>query len=132
MKVATMGEFVNNGFEDTIEDFTKNGECSSCGNCCGRVLPLSKKEIDTIKNYIKKYNIKGKKHAFPYKNRPVDFTCPFRDDALKICTIYEVRPKICRKFICNNEERAKVNREQLLKDNRKVIDTRKEFFDDTL
>lgn len=132
MKVSTMGEFVNNGYEDAIEDFTKNGECSSCGNCCGRVLPLSKKEIDTIKNYIKKHNIKGKKHVFPYKNRPVDFTCPFRDDALKICTIYEVRPKICRKFICNNEERAKVNREQLLKDNRKVIDTRKEFFDDTL
>lgn len=58
MKIATMGEFVNDGLEDVIEDFTKNGECSRCGNCCGRLLPLSKKEMDAIKNYIKKHNIK--------------------------------------------------------------------------
>lgn len=132
MKKANIGEFIKDGLDDVIEDFTNDGECSRCGNCCGRVLPLSKKEIDVIKHYIKKNGIKEKKHAFPYKNRPIDFTCPFRDNALKICTIYEVRPKICRKFICNNEERAKVNREKLLKDNRKVVDMRKEFFNATL
>lgn len=32
----------------------------------------------------------------------IDMTCPFRDDANKICTIYPVRPDICRDFVCNH------------------------------
>lgn len=128
MEIGTFKQFIQEGLEDVIHDFTNDGECSKCGNCCGRILPLSKKEIDIIRNYIKKHDIKEKKNIFPYKNKLIDFTCPFRDNTLKICTIYKVRPKICKEFICNDEERAKVNRKNLLKENRKVIDMRKEFF----
>ena len=32
----------------------------------------------------------------------IDMTCPFRDEANKKCTIYSVRPDICRDFVCNH------------------------------
>ena len=40
-----------------------NGKCSNCGGCCIPWLPLTYKEIDTIKDYISKHNIK----PIPYK-----------------------------------------------------------------
>ena len=44
--------------EYTIQDFTKDGKCSSCGQCCSNLLPLSNNEIRKIKEYIKKHGIK--------------------------------------------------------------------------
>lgn len=32
----------------------------------------------------------------------VDMTCPFRDERNKKCLIYEIRPAICRAFMCNH------------------------------
>ena len=32
-----------------ITDYTCNNKCSNCGNCCGDLLPLSHKDIKTIK-----------------------------------------------------------------------------------
>ena len=32
----------------------------------------------------------------------VDMTCPFRDEENKKCLIYEIRPEICRQFMCNH------------------------------
>jgi Fe-S-cluster containining protein len=56
-------------------------------------------------------------------------TCPFldTDKSREKCRIYPVRPEICRKFICDNEQRTKENRE-LIKQTRRVIDVREEFF----
>ena len=34
-------------------DFTNNGECIQCGACCSNYLPMTQKEIATIRRYIK-------------------------------------------------------------------------------
>ena len=82
-----------------ITDFTCKGKCSNCGQCCSNLLPLSDMEIKQIKQYVKKHNIKEQRHNVMVG---VDMTCPFRDDANKKCLIYEIRPKICRQFMCNH------------------------------
>lgn len=88
--------------EHGVYDFTKDGKCSSCGACCGNYLPLSSGEIKEIKRYIKKHHIKEQKHMIvPTREALWDMTCPFLDTSKEKdkCTIYSVRPKICRCFI---------------------------------
>ena len=80
-----------------ITDYTCNGKCSSCGQCCGDILHLSHREIKRIKEYVKKNKIEATPKSIFY----IDNTCPFRDNENKKCKIYEVRPDICREFICN-------------------------------
>ena len=82
-----------------VTDFTVNGKCSQCGQCCGDILPLRKDEVEKIKRFVKKHCIKEHRH-----NAMVgaDMTCPFRDEAQKKCTIYPVRPWICQQFMCNH------------------------------
>lgn len=127
MEVVSFLRSVQRDMEDNIFNFTKDGECSSCGNCCSNMLPLSRKEIDVIRMYISKHNIRESKHILPVAKQPYDMVCPFRDNGKKICTIYPVRPEICRQFICDNQKRAKHNR-KLLGQTRQVVMMREEFF----
>lgn len=83
----------------SVTDYTKDGKCSDCGACCSDLLPISAEEIATIKRYIRKHNIKESRHNVMMG---VDMTCPFRDEAKRCCTIYPVRPMICRQFMCNH------------------------------
>ena len=124
---CSMLEVVRKGMEDNIYNFTKDGKCSGCGNCCSNLLPMSRKEIDAIRKYIKKHGIKESRHLFPLKEQAFDLTCPFRSNDKGICTIYEVRPEICKQFICDSEKRAKHNR-ALLKQTRNIVDVRETFF----
>ena len=69
----------------SITDFTCNGKCSCCGNCCGDILHLSKKEIKVIDDYLKKHKIEPTPRCVLVE---YDGTCPFRDNKNKICKIY--------------------------------------------
>lgn len=60
-----------------ITDFTNNGKCFNCGNCCSNLLPMSEKEVKVIKAYIKTHNIKEQRHN---AMQGADMTCPFRDE----------------------------------------------------
>lgn len=93
----------------TVEDFTINGQCSNCGKCCTNFIPISSKELKKIKQYVKKYNIKEQDSYinYPTQNTNLNLYCPFRDDINKVCTIYPVRPSICRDFICNKDCRKR-------------------------
>ena len=83
--------------------FCKDGKCSNCGECCSNILPLTQKEIKRIKKYISKHNIKPCEHVYNVlRDKPVDMICPFRDNVNKRCTIYEVRPLVCRLYMCSN------------------------------
>lgn len=99
------GGFLNEVMEDMksgVFDYTKNGECSNCGECCSDFLPISQEEIKRIKAYIKKHGITEQKHFLPLANYPqADFTCPFRNNDERKCVIYSVRPAICRDFRCD-------------------------------
>ena len=95
-KITTLDEFWTD-VKHGVYNFTKDGKCVSCGNCCTAILPVTKEEIKAIKRYIKR------KHTKPVKNSNVDLdlTCPFRNNTEKKCNIYEVRPTICRDFKCD-------------------------------
>lgn len=81
-------------------DCTVNGECSNCGECCSNLLPMTRKEVDAIKRYVKRHGIKPQKHFAPTRNPMYDMVCPFRDNANRRCTIYDARPYICRVWSC--------------------------------
>ena len=113
-----------------VYDFTKDGECSSCGSCCSRYLPLSSKELKEIKRYVKKHHIKPKEHIFPTTEPMLDMVCPFRDEENKICTIYSLRPKICRSFLCSNPKNGIWATKQEFHAKYRVVDLRKEIWEE--
>lgn len=126
-EVISALQAVQKGMEDNIYNFTKDGKCSGCGNCCSNLLPMSQKEVDAIRRYIEKHNIKECRHLLPVATPTIDITCPFRDNDNSCCRIYEARPEICKQFICDSEKRAKHNR-KLLGQTRTIRDVREEFF----
>ena len=83
-----------------VYDYTKDGECIGCGECCSNFLPLNSKDIKNISRYIEKKHIKEQKH-FPFAEGTYDATCPFRSDEEKKCLVYQVRPAICKSFKCD-------------------------------
>lgn len=93
------------------EDFTENGKCSRCGNCCASILPLSGADVKRLRKFAKKKNIVP---ALPEGDDVIYLHCPFlADDPLlpgkKKCLCYEVRPRVCRTFSCagSNRDNAK-------------------------
>lgn len=88
-----------------IIDFTNNGKCRDCGNCCGNFLPLTDVERVTIKRYIKKHNLHPAKPYFvegPWAKPTVHNECPFllNTDSHR-CMIYSIRPGICKAYTCH-------------------------------
>lgn len=37
-------------------------------------------------------------------------TCPFRDNVNRICTIYELRPAICKAFKCDKSSKNELDK----------------------
>lgn len=120
--IGTMEDFINS----KVEPKTINGKCSSCGECCSDILPMNQKEIRRIREYIQRKHIKECKNVVAVKK--YDLTCLFRDNALKICTIYEVRPEICRDFVCNKSPHEAAKNRRLIEGSRTPVLMRHEFF----
>ncbi len=76
----------------------QKGNCTRCGNCCAAMLPLTKKEENEIREYIKKNNIEPE---FFQNEKELNIQCCFYDRTNKKCKIYDVRPNICKSFKCN-------------------------------
>ena len=58
----------------------------------------------------------------------VDMTCPFRDEANKKCLIYEIRPAICREFMCNHTHEDIMKAKFDFHRTNRVVLMRSEFF----
>jgi len=82
-----------------MHDYTVNGVCSNCNKCCMEYVAINKREIKEIKEYIKKNNV-GKINHYDKAGR-FRKICPFRDDENEKCTIYPVRPLLCRIWMCD-------------------------------
>ena len=110
----------------------EDGSCSGCGECCSDFLPLSNEEIIRIQNYLKKHPMEPHRNLLaPLRTKMADMTCPFRNNVKKKCDIYEIRPLICRNFICTKTlEDGKKDREIVSK-KRNVYSMRKVFFGDS-
>ena len=98
MIVGGANRMVQNEIPYQVTDMTENGRCSCCGSCCSAILPMTKNEIEIIKRYLRKHPVKEQRHNGMVGS---DMTCPFRDEKNKVCLIYQVRPWICRDFMCN-------------------------------
>lgn len=99
------------------EQYSNNcidGKCSNCGECCADLLPVTQEEIDRIKAYVQKHNIKERKDRPFFDPNATDLTCPLRNNKERRCEVYPVRPLICRQFICTKSlEQAKHDRDLL-------------------
>lgn len=126
--IATLDQAIEDSKKGII-DFTHEGKCSRCGQCCCNYIPLSSGEIKEIKRYIEKHHIKEQTHITPTPNPILDLICPFFDDSEEKnkCTIYPVRGKICSSFICDDPYGSSKNK-QLLHRKYQVVNMRKEFF----
>lgn len=94
------------GTSPEVIDFTDNGRCRDCGNCCGNFLPLTDVERVTIKRYVKKHNLHPAKSLFvegPWAKPTIHNECPFllNTDEHR-CMIYSIRPGICKAYTCHN------------------------------
>ena len=77
-------------------------QCVRCGKCCTSSghITLSEEELADIKSYIKQSG-KSKRLRFMKDQDIITLSgvpCPFYDKAAKSCTVYPVRPQVCRDF----------------------------------
>ena len=100
MKKANLEELYKD-MKHGVYNFTDNGKCTSCGNCCTALLPMTKEELKTIQRFVKRKHLQIEKH----EGADFDLTCPFRNEEKKICMIYPIRPHICRDFKCDKPQK---------------------------
>ena len=112
-----------------LYDFTDHGKCTQCGECCSNLIPMTDKEVDTIRRHIKKHKIKEQKCLAPLTEPVMDMTCPFLDRNKKTerCTIYMARPGVCRFFKCD-EPNGAIKHKELFDGVRRIVDLRETFF----
>ena len=60
-------DVIRQEMEDGVYDFTKDGQCSGCGSCCSRFLPVSGKEVKAIRRYVRKKKIQEQRHLYPIR-----------------------------------------------------------------
>lgn len=84
---------------DVVKNYYKDNKCSRCGECCTPFIPITNKEYETIKKYIKKHNIQCENQV---EGNNVYVRCCFYNRKEKKCNIYEVRPEVCQRFKCCN------------------------------
>lgn len=129
MKEALPSKFVNaytfNIFTEfckrenaNIQNFTKNGKCIKCGECCSNFLPLSLSEIETIRHFVSDHRITAN------NRRGI---CPFLNSK-RICAIYNIRPLICKLFKCNQKAPSYKDFVLLAKEARDLVNVRNTFF----
>lgn len=121
-------EKVMEDMRNGVTDYTKDGECSGCGQCCSNYLPLSIKECFRIREYVRRKHIAECVNRPPTADPVQDWTCPFRDSVRGICTIYEIRPAICRDFRCDKTRKDIQASKELFHQVREIVDMRATFF----
>lgn len=79
----------------TLLNIPAHTNCINCGHCCG-VFPIDEDDVRRILNYM----LKGHWDVLKVVKTPKTnfLVCPFRNEKLKRCAIYPVRPLICRLF----------------------------------
>ena len=84
--------------------FAKDGKCSRCGQCCSAHIPITDKDISRIKSYVLENHVKPIVHCESTNQIFLDLLCPFlkqNKDGTSECTIYEIRPGICKLYQCD-------------------------------
>lgn len=120
--------YIRDAHLEQVKDFTKDGQCSCCGECCKDIIVSDFNEIMKIRKFVKQRNIRPQVH--PVGPNSVDMTCPFLNWDTHMCNIYPVRPKICKEFLCSkSREEINTSRERIAQIGT-VLSLRKEIFGD--
>lgn len=100
-----------------VTNYTVDGHCSCCGECCKDILVKS--------NRIKQQD----HHLLP---NTVDMTCPFLniDGETRKCVIYPVRPKICQQFLCSKHQEELTELSKSREKAGRLMSLRKEIYGD--
>lgn len=84
-----------------VDNRTERGCCGGCGECCGRVLPLSVFDVARLKAYVERNGIEPSPGSWiDGDGLTVNMMCPFLDEG-RMCKVYEARPEICRVCRCD-------------------------------
>lgn len=129
MKAETLKTMIDD-FKSGTTNFTVDGKCSNCGECCSDWLPISREEVRRIHRYVRQHNIKERHNNVMMMGLTADITCPFRDNVKRKCTIYEVRPEICRAFKCDTAWSKVEMDKKVFHQKNDVVSMRAEFFND--
>ena len=63
LRMKTLNQILDEKINN-INIYSCNGICSKCGNCCTNFLPITKKEITKIKQYVSENNIQPENRKF--------------------------------------------------------------------
>ena len=95
---------------ELLKSLQESFECLRCGNCCTSQVSIAFTEVDirnvsekkslSPKEFIEKYGLNlvstpGKLEFYRLPIR-INGACPFYSD--HACTVYDVRPRVCRGF----------------------------------
>lgn len=70
-------------------------KCEDCIECCANAY-VTAKEMVKIRRYLRQQPTEDLQRLKDQERKPG--VCPFADIENKRCTVYEVRPWVCRKF----------------------------------
>ena len=100
-KAETFARSLMASAADVTDIRTERGGCEGCGECCGRVLPLSAFDVARLKSYVERNGIEPTPDAWiDGDGLTVNMMCPFLDEG-RMCMVYEARPEICRVYRCD-------------------------------
>lgn len=115
MKQTSIADFIEDGLKDEVTDFN-NPSCTNCNECCSMGVMLLPEEYKKLKKYLLNDNTgktiyndavnRIKKYS---KGGTIYWMCPFSNSNKK-CSIYNIRPSICRDFHCKKELSENYNR----------------------
>ena len=101
-------DFLKRQMEDVVINMN-NPNCIKCNECCSLITLITKEEYKRIKKYLMKniglYNECMALLNRHTKKRIIYMMCPF-STRLKTCSIYKIRPQICRDFHCDPSLKA--------------------------
>lgn len=80
---------------------TERGGCRGCGECCSRLLPMSRMDERRLVSYVRRRGIEPR----PEAPGGVDLTCPLLSEGRE-CMAYDARPDICRVYRCDEHKRG--------------------------
>lgn len=82
-----------------VKDLSTNGHCSGCGGCCSDIFPITQREVDTLRHFVRTHNYKPNTRITAVMTATYDMTCPFLNKEDK-CDVYAIRPATCQLFKC--------------------------------
>lgn len=98
---------------DDVTDRTCDGKCSRCGSCCTEHLSVTRREVEDIRRWLADHPDYQPHHLSWMTGHNVVAICPFHNPDTGLCDIYDVRPFVCRDFICCRK-RDKLEKKRLL------------------